>query len=531
MSEGALNQLDKKITDWPVGQTAVTPGNIERGENDGEPFELVIEEGEQLQNWVVEQRVDSLRIRNPWGFEAIEIPFALSSRATSDIIGTARAVNNLIMLEMGSEIVAIDTLSEDNMASTIRWRYPLDGSSVDNFRGLSSARGESTERTIWGEVRRRNTKETALVGASAAGVFVRRNDELICLDLLTSDRVWTRRGMAKDFQMFRVKNELVCLEPQLGFYSIIDARNGVLLDRRELPAGYEFKCGNGDLILSDKKLTDRRGEMRLWNWRTGQMLLNQTFESGTVASVCEGGRHLVVWEPSGTMTFWDLYTGSEWKHQLRPESRLQEIRVASFGDRYLILPNSLQYRAGVTLTGTERLVKLRMVRGPIMAIDAKDGKPLWDRSPVVYDYYFPWLQCRTSPVVTFLRRLSWKVTEPKFGNREFVGLAFLDIRTGQTLFESNTLLPMRGLGFSQTVQLDEDRCHIEYSGVSFDLNFSSQEQPPFPIADIGNLQGEDMRFLMSDPLLQQKIDQLFEMENGPGAPGFNAPMMVPKKPR
>lgn len=520
-----LEELDKQNRQWKEGHPYVDAQRAVFGSQlDGTSFEVIIEEGDQLDGWSVEQRIDSIRISNPWGYEVVDIPVPLGTRAANDLAPIARCVNNWVYLEMPNEVIAIDTLAQGMLA--IRWREDFDVSTVGDYLGgmggFSSS--ESLERSVWNELRKRTVRESRLVTATANGVILKRGDELVCLDALNKDRIWTRRGFSKNPVFFRSGEQLLCWEQAIGQLTILDIRTGAMVDRRDLPGGFEWKHSVGDLILMDKKVGDRRGEMQLWNWREAKVILHRATELNTVATISEGGKRWVAWEPSGNMYFWNLETGQEFQHRLRAENRLVDIKVAEFGESFLILPTSHQYRQEISLQQPERF---RKVSGPIMAINAADGRPLWDRAPVVYEYYFPWSQHRTSPVVTLLRRVNWKVTEPRIENRELLSIHLLDIRSGRTLFHSDTLPSVHGVGFSQNVNPSLETTSVEYGGQRLLVRFTSDEEPPYPIGDVGNISAEDFRFLMSDPEFYRELDRAFDDDLRGTNEGV--PMIVPKR--
>lgn len=118
--------------------------------------------------------------------------------------------------------------------------------------------------------------------------------------------------------------------------------------------------------------------------------------------------------------------------------------------------------------------------GSVFAIDASDGKPVWEKAVPVMQYGFPLHQAKNNcPGLFFVRRIVLpRVNDGRAA--EMVCVAIIDVRNGKILFEQDDVLGAHQPQFSQTVVPELRMVRCTYGGVEFMFKWTDQEQELSP---------------------------------------------------
>ena len=202
------------------------------------------------------------------------------------------------------------------------------------------------------------------------------------------------------------------------------------------------------------------------------------------ATATADGR-LAVLEPGGRLAVFDLVDGSLVFRTTLAEAprRVDRMQVAVWQDRYLVFAGLADDDPDADVAPLEQFLHAggasgagAPLSGPVWAIDAAQGRPLWPVPAMVERHCLHPAQPAGLPILTFCRMLARRE-----GGNPVLSVLCLDKRTGHAVFESDRVATPTSLAFgcelagdplAATIALGDER--------SLELAFTGRPMAPRP---------------------------------------------------
>jgi hypothetical protein len=269
---------------------------------------------------------------------------------------------------------------------------------------------------------------------------------LECVDPLTGQVRWRRRGMEANVTVFGDRDYVFVIPDGRTIASVLQVRDGQVLGERTVPQVMQQWVRRGRLVLAfEQKLSlfgARRLQLRLWDPWTEKSVWSKRFPDGTRGCLV-GFDQLALIDPAGKLQILNLQDGSIYAETAlslsEPATGLEVIRSS---ERYLcfVFQNdphfvkSLQPN-GIRLQGPTRGTRQQHFTGKLLALDRATGQPLWPRPAEIQQYFLPSLQPSELPILPLYRAVQKQPvarTPRESDNRVKMQheLLCLDLRTG-----------------------------------------------------------------------------------------------------
>jgi outer membrane protein assembly factor BamB len=490
----SLKRFSEGLSGWPAGQPSVSASSVDHPLQSiagGESCPVKQTIGVALQDWNVTRFAGSLVLTNPTGTQRLSVQLDLSQEMSGP--PSVYFLDSLALIETANELIAVDTLraskADNSMfeqtANCIIWRETF-----GKGRSDQPHTGVSYDTKPWGEKRIKNRKGFAVGAVGRMGVFVVANNgtTLVALDPRTGSPRWTRTNLGGESQSLPTialeQMRLAVLNQSQSTRLILDARDGSLIEKSEWLDKVDVWCSSGRHVLA--AVVNRRDEANMIRFKildalTGKVVREASLAPGVVADVCQQERFVALTK-QGELTFWDLRTGEEAKHtlELPTNTTLKALALERFGDRLLLISDGPSF----DVEGTSKVRgsdNARLCRGPMIALDLANGKPLWDKPRTIYHYLLPVNQLRITPVITLERQFRFKVSNI---TTESASIALLDLRDGRLLFADDYLDGARdGLGFHCRADLEKPELVIQRGNSNIQVRWDDKDPPPTSSAE------------------------------------------------
>ena len=497
----------KSATDphvWPKGRVDVTTQFTENP--NGRAFDAVSDSsslctivesiGDAFQDWQVYYNAGNLQFVNPMTGELFQqmVDMGALDRSTVPRIHT---VDSLVYIELKNQLIAIDTLQAyTSQQDGQLWRHSYGEETPEFDRGRG--RVISIERNAWGLPVQKKAFRVAAV--SRSGVIILNNDELVCLDAITGNKVWGVTGF-RNSSFVHKEDVLHVYHPASGKLIQIDIRDGMIIESRDggqdgwLPMATVGKRWLFAPVRAQDG--DRASEMklRLIDPIDGKVILAREHTIDTrLAMVGEYG--IAAMRSDGQMYYWNVETNQEFNYTVDVEGKFSIVTAQVFGDVALVLPyaGSMELEKIIVNPSQRNDPSVAACAGKLFAISVRDGKPVWERSQRVKHFMFPISQRRNSPAAVFVRRLS--LTKIRGVNLDFTSVALVDIKTGRLLFQKHDMPAIRGEGFRQMLVPKDNVMIVNYLGNTITAKWTEDESGLAPLDrmdEIGELDAEEYR--------------------------------------
>ncbi|XZE44747.1 PQQ-binding-like beta-propeller repeat protein [Pirellulaceae bacterium SH467] len=439
--------------------------------------------GETLQNWDFTYSTSSgnviLRNRlNGFSSAARTQSFTLAQGVVQ-----AFAIDGKLILENNRTLVAVDALKRPAIDSENEiWHRYFEGSVPVVERGRAR---QVVEATYWGLPVA--NKSFRVIGGGRFGLLVIDEDQLMCLDPKTGDTIWKQVG----FQGAHFALDGNVLYGALPTRKLLkmDVRSGQTLASENFSGAHPYTLAVGKHLLY---ANEQKRQVTLVDPKDGATVLDRTFSADTAIALAPNGLGLVTLDNAGTIFYWNFQSGKEHQHRIEKQDDLLDLRdsfdakgttlsVHPFEDKLIVLPYNKMYTyARPEIYPSEGDSAFARVSGSVFAIDASDGKPVWEKAVPVMQYGFPLHQSKNNcPGLFFVRRIVLpRVNDGRAA--EMVCVAVVDVRTGKILFEQDDVVGAHQPQFSQTVVPELRMVRCTYGGVEFMFKWTDQEHELSP---------------------------------------------------
>ena len=479
----------KLLSEWPTGKVNVS---VEQSED--VPLNRAIRMdptttckwktriGDALSGWEIKSGGVNVVFTNPSSDVTFQV-YVDPGNQDKFVVPTVHSVDSIVLLEVNRQIIAVDTLS-----GTMReqesdlWRQQFDTE-------LPEAEGTRGQRS-WGLPNNKGSFKVASV--SRSGIVVLSDDELICCDLVTGAKIWTRKGF-KGCSFASENETLLVHDPKNRSVLKLDVLDGATLSQIPLEGeGGPAVASIGRYWLVGSDGPKQLG-LTLLDSSDGKVVFSGEFTSSAKVAL-DGETGVIILKEGGELTYWNLVDRKEFVRKIEIDSKFKQVSVQRFGETMLVmLVGTAKEPVKPTITPDASDPNFVPVSGRVYALSAKDASDVWPQSSVVSNFSFPINQIRNSPAVVFVRMLNFSRVA-NATSIDCMSIAVVDVRNGRVLFSSDEILPAtRGLPFTQEILADQNTMKIDYSGVSLELNWTTAADSSEPIFDFGNFQYSDLK--------------------------------------
>ncbi len=364
----------------------------------------------------------------------------------------ARANGHLLVVALGGQVVAIDTLRGraerfDEAASRVLWTHEL----KDEVLGLPNNQGVHAKpsQSPWGPVRYFAQDSTgrplgSMGPVTAHGVCLQRWGEIVCVDPLSGETVWIRKNIPPGCEIFADDEVTIVAPPDGADALVLRTLDGELLARRRVPPREQRMTTIGRTVLS-WQMENGKPVMKLEDPWKEHVIWTRSFEAKAKAALVRD-EAVGALEPSsdpGDDKPWlfsliNLADGKPLvdKEPTVPSKNLANIYVLRTRDQWLLLttvpPGSgLKFRNAMPVpTGLNSLI----VNGNLLAFDRATGKLQWGPIKIAQHGLF-FNQPNDSPVLVFVRNLQSPGSRDSF----VASIMCIDKRTGRTVYVNESL--------------------------------------------------------------------------------------------
>ncbi len=511
-----LEVLQQGAAAWPKGKVEVTTAettDVDLGETVCRVQQRI---GTALAGWEATLTSGSLMLIDPTHKNRLTIQ--LSDRPVNSAM--LYMIDSIVIVERGSEVLAIDTLSaqapSDDMLESVEnlpseailWNEEFGRTTS---RQLFGVRGRSKDQWDWGAEHHGQTNGFSTVIADHYGLIVANEKSIQCIDYRRGTPIWTVESSV--FKTATVAaNSPLNSQPWVSYRDgkvilfdavgkrrvVLAAGDGSVLDSGELSIdGDIWAVAHGNCITG-KKTSDRKFIFELRSGLNNEALLQATVANSSRAEIFKD-ESLVVWGTEQELKFWNLKTGESSDHPVLADTRMTHFRLEEFGDSLLILPYAPSMKSELVENEADDLL---IVAGPMLAIDAVNGQPKWDAPLQVQGFYLPILQPRCSPAITLARQISFRFERTTV---KTASLAIVDLRTGKLLYENNYLPSRQGVKFGAIVDLSSFQNKIAYRGSELTVQWTSD---PIDKSDSPIVVGQTDAKQLSENLPKSLADQI-----------------------
>lgn len=405
----------------------------------------------------------------------------------------ARWAGNLLIVSLGTELVAIDTIAARNNEDVpVLWRTDLTDSVLAS-NGVPTVQRviPSSVSNPWGLTLRIPTdSQRRLIGAtspvSSQGICYTHNDSLFCVDPTTGGVIWERIGIEFGSDLSGDGRHVVVHQPS-GKWLIYDAADGGLIAAHAIPEGSNSlvnRQGYGLLWRQD----GGRLLMSSFNGLTGETVWTQDFAVGSKASLVEEDE-VAVMEPDGSFK---LFAFADAKPRvattLSPEKILLSVHVIRSATDYLVAvsrPNVVNKDMIVAAAPAGDMSPL--IYGRLYSFDRRTGESNWQTAAEIDRFGMPLEQPTNSPVVAFLRHVTPSVSRGP--RRTQSSVLLLDRRDGSMIFQRDDIPAMTGQ-WRLEAQPALQQVEVQIQTKTIVVKFTDDEAPPLPPVQTGMFGGD-----------------------------------------
>ncbi len=503
-AEDPVRRLLAGDTQWPLGVKVTAredkPGGLTHSQGlaivgDRQPFFHGIE----IQ---IDQMGRTLLGRDGHGvplWKVNVVPPGSNGRvAFNQMLNKGHASGHLLLLHLGQELLAIDTLGREGQGreewARVLWRHDLTesiaGMAVNNFQQPRQMR------VAWG-----NRVIVNGPGMQPAGSVATVTDRIICfisnrklvaVDPLSGEVVWERRNVAPGSDVWGDNEVLLLAAPDSKQALVLRTDDGSELDTVEVPESGERMCTQGRMVVTWRsarlrsvvRLIDPYGEGELWEIKFSNTAKGHLIENDELAVV----------EPNGRFVLINLVDGSlKIDERIERIRELQEIYIQRSRDHYVLVVNRPWQPQNNThvrpLPGGYFGTTVALVNGQIYGFDRHSGERLWTRE-VKNQGLWLW-QPSELPVLTLACQFTPNAN--RNSNKTELALACIDKRTGQVLHEQtfdssarSSALEIVGDDERNIVAIDTQdvRVEIEFSDDASTSDATPSEHVIDPLAKV-----------------------------------------------
>ncbi|MBX9788019.1 MAG: PQQ-binding-like beta-propeller repeat protein [Pirellulales bacterium] len=393
----------------------------------------------------------------------------------------ARCYGHLVLVSLGQQIMAIDTLSAAGAGGAARIVWTQDLSETLPGMPMNSGVHQRQLDLPWGQRRWIISdsfgRAVGQFGPLNGELFCfQRNRELVAIDPASGQTLWIRHNVEPGCEVFGDDKLVFVIGGESREALVLDALDGRELGKRLVPPANERVATLGRNLLT-------------WEMRDGQ----QWFQMFDLWEQREVWRHSVAGdakcyqlgqevlgavEPAGRFVAISLSDGRKLVDTaIEPEPQLQEIYLLASRERLMLFTNRpwANHQDGVTIQPVPGLPTNPLLNGLAYGFDLKTGEKLWqtaiEKQSLTLD------QPQELPVLVFAARVYERPTPQNANNREpYTTLLCVDKRTGKVLHQERV---KSHLGMYELVSEPANATvELKLPQHSVRMKFTAEPEPP-----------------------------------------------------
>ncbi len=159
----------------------------------------------------------------------------------------------LVFVETTRELIALDMCRSDESIDAVLWRHSLSLEPVNPTR-QHTPQSASPETNLLGmRTYSRGADRDTIVGpVTPAGILIQKNSELISLDALSGQPLWSRRGYDNTTTLLSHGLEVAVVRRKTAKIDVLDCRDGSLLRQIDQPEPWKALWAAGKHIVQMK---------------------------------------------------------------------------------------------------------------------------------------------------------------------------------------------------------------------------------------------------------------------------------------
>ena len=414
----------------------------------------------------------------------------------------ARVCGHLLLLSLGSRIVAIDTVGTSGAGQPrLLWSQDLTDPAFDltadfsQMAAVQLAVPFAMQPVFYGGYP--GVQTNALGPVTTGYACFQRLRDLIAVDPLSGDVLWIRRGVAQNATLFGDEEFLFAVAPNEGEATVFRALDGKLLGKRKVPrfTAVTQILPDGSTqptptVPGQSCIATLGRQLLVWNvqggeaslelfdpWQQRQIWPPRKFSSGAKFDMV-GEEAVGVLEPEGRFVLIGLPDGRTIVDvRLEREARVASMSVFRSGDQYVLVTSRSEPRASPNrvvqiLPGN---VSRGIGKGRVYSFDL-EGKMMWPEPVQIQEQHLLLNQPSRLPVLTFACRV-YDRTRPGSA-QNLVSAMCIDKRTGQVVYEGSAPFTTIAFGLSGDPQTKSVALRLSKQDVT--LTFTDQPIPPPP---------------------------------------------------
>jgi outer membrane protein assembly factor BamB len=431
--------------------------------------------------------VDDVVIRDSYGREVFRKNVSEGERQFGEAFGSyAVARGNLLIISMGRQIVAVDTLSLEPGAKNVLWRKGTARSMVNfnysNMRGPFGNDRPGTYRPPRQQTEGTGGRWLGVLGPLTEDRFVYQDQRgLTCVDSLTGRIRWSRTDTPNACHLFGNDQIVIAVEQGSTKAHAYNMQDGRSLGEVEIPKWQELLATRGAEVVAWRRLPNGQFELSAQDATQGNTLWQHLFERQSQVDIAMN-RFVAVAEPSGRYVIIDAADGQV----------ITDYKVPSFlnlGSLHLFAGTD-QFVVAAGATGHRRILlnqfDFAAFDGQVCAFDAQTGQPLWSRPAEVRDQALMLTQPVDAPVITFAGSRTMQNVN---GSTNAVSLLLLEKSSGRVLVSEDNLTQAPHY-FAVSCNPDTAEVLVELVNRIVRLKFTDTPRPPEPPATYEASPGE-----------------------------------------
>ncbi|QDU96281.1 outer membrane protein assembly factor BamB family protein [Lignipirellula cremea] len=402
----------------------------------------------------------------------------------------ARFFGHLLVMSLGSDIVGINTWSASPKEAML-WRIRLAPAAAieGSFYNSSGFQLRTTEvQSPWGESHFLLTDRTnRLAGVTgpltARGFCYMAGSELVCADLFTGKRIWSRSGFGGSTCLFG-DQEILFVENtdsnELLTVSMIDGR---VIQKCTLAKDETRWASKGRVLLAWSE-NGAGLRLRSYNALTGVDVWSVECQHGSKGWVINQ-EEVAVLEPNGNFFLRRLadaqpLVSAQLEAERTDEAPLSTLQVLRSSSQYLVaVTREKPHRKGEgNVQAAPGGFHTPLVHGRLYAF-SRQGERLWQTPAFISRYGMPLDQPSESPVLVFIRHYL-----PEDRSRPRTQLLCIDRRDGGIVYE-NTGIAALTSNYRLVGDASANQVSLLLPTFNIKLKFTDDPAPPAPTAQTG----------------------------------------------
>lgn len=424
-------------------------------------------------------RIGELAVRDSYGREIFRQILDDEERQTFDassIYGVSRG--NLLIVSMGMQITAIDTLSSATGAETVLWRKgTVRNSAIVRYPGQHQRVGAERPGSYRPSRMNVEGRWLGVLGPLTSNNFVYQDQRgLSCVDPLTGQVRWTRTDTPNACQLLGDDNVVIAVEADSNKAHVYSTGDGRSLGQVDIPRWREQLASRGTEIIAWRNLPDGQFELFTQDAISGVREWQYVFARSAQVDVAMN-RYVAVVEPGGRYVIIDAADGQIIvDHQSEPLAPVGRVQLFSGSDAFVVTVQT----TGTASIGRQHFNPLDYVAfdGQVMAFDTQSGKALWPRPAEVRQQALMLTQPVDAPVITFVGSMRRTDTNVQ---AQSITMLLLEKSSGRVLYAEDKLPQSPNL-FAVTANGESQEVMIEMVSRLIRLKFTDAPRPPEPPA-------------------------------------------------